>query len=118
MTTPTAAAYTHAKAPASEGVNRPNLNPAIRMTGKRKAQMHSTKVLAISLNGASFFSFRKITFLFGPQAYRNHQKQRHEQAGIIPAVNNRPMETSAILPYKNQSDARGYHGRDERRCNQ
>ena len=54
-TVPMTIAYTQAKAPASDGVNRPKRSPTIRITGKRKAQMEPTKVAPISFRDARCF---------------------------------------------------------------
>ena len=49
---PTKIAYTHAKEPTSDGVNRPRRIPTSRSTGKITAQIHSFRIPIISLNEA------------------------------------------------------------------
>jgi len=78
----------------------PNRNPAIRMTGKRKAQTQSTNVFAISLREARASLSGGYPFCFALKPTATIRKTVISRPGIIPAANSRPIDTSAILPYK------------------
>jgi len=95
---PTMMAYTHAKAPTSEGVKRPSLKLPISTIGKIRAQMVSLSEPAISLKDARCSRALGNLRIRAVMATVSMKAAIMIRPLIMPAVNNLPMETSPTVP--------------------
>ena len=98
MNTPTNAAYTQAKAPTSEGVNRPVRMPTNKMTGKSSAQKHSLNASHTSRG----FAFSVLAGLYPRIAAIIHVvniiTSIMNRPTTSPVVKSLPMETLPVVP--------------------